>query len=233
MAVLSKRLPVSVTRWLRPRRLAAVTGLGVFGVGVILLGCVLWVRGVSSGYIYDPAEVPARPVALVLGSQVVGDTPSLILAARLETARALYEQGTVRAILVSGDNGEVNYNEVDPMRSWLIDHGVPETKVIGDYAGFDTYNSCVRAVEIFGVTEAVVVTQSYHLPRAIALCRTVGLDAVGARAGNGGVETSLLRQFAWRDELACVKAVGELVARPDPTYLGQHETGVEEALASD
>ncbi|MBN1172148.1 MAG: YdcF family protein [Micromonosporaceae bacterium] len=220
-------------RWLRPRRLLIVLGIAVFGVGVVFSGSLLWVRHASGPYLYWPDEAPARPVAIVFGSQVYSDgTPSPVLRSRLAEAQRLYAQGKIRAILVTGDNGQVQYNEVDPMRTWLIERGVPEVKVVGDYAGFDTYSSCVRAVRIFGVTEAILVTQDYHLSRAVALCRSVGMDAIGVRASSGVLSEETLRRLAWRDRLACVKAVGEIIVKPDPKYLGRHETGIEEALTS-
>jgi vancomycin permeability regulator SanA len=220
-------------RWMRPTRLLLLAGIGLFLVCAVLSGSILWVRGLSHPYLYWPDTVPDRPVAVVFGSQVYSDgTPSLVLAGRLDAARILYQQGKVRAILVTGDNGQVNYNEVDPMRTWLIARGVPDTKVVGDYAGFDTYSSCTRAVRIFGVKSAILVTQSYHLPRAVALCRKVGMDAIGVRATAFDLSPNVARRLALRDKVACVKAAYEMVVKPKPRYLGRHETGIEQALAS-
>lgn len=223
-----------VWRVLRRRRrplLVALLAVAFAGCGVTA-GSALWVSALASGHLFDPEDVPERPVAIVFGSQVNPDgAPSAVLADRLDAARNLYQAGKVRAILVTGDNGQVEYDEVDPMRAWLVERGVPANRVVGDYAGFDTYSSCVRAVKIFGVREAVLVTQAYHLTRAVAVCRRIGMNAVGARAGTAGVSPGTLRQLAIRDKIACVKAVGELVVRPDPKYLGRHETGIEDALA--
>ena len=124
--------------------------------------------------------MPDAPVALVLGTKVDTDgNPSPFLAARLEIARRLFDAGKVRAILVSGDNMNADYNEPAAMLGWLVDRGVPARKVVLDHAGFDTYDSCARAERIFGVRRATVVTQSFHLPRAVALCRGLGIDASG------------------------------------------------------
>ena len=110
------------------------------------------------------------------------------------------------------------YNEPDAMRAYLIQAGVPADRVVADYAGFDTYDSCVRARQIFGVTELVMVTQSYHLPRAVATCLRVGVQTVGV-----GDDTARQHRRAWqrgaiRDQIACVKTVIDLVdePRPDP-----------------
>jgi vancomycin permeability regulator SanA len=123
-----------------------------------------------------------------------------------------------------------DYDEPDAMRSWLIDHGVPDQKIVLDYAGFDTYDSCARAVRIFGVRRAIVVTQTYHLPRAVMLCRRLGLDADGV--GDDSVKRFTIPWLisATREGGACVKAVFDVMSGRDPVHLGRHETGVENAL---
>src|SRR5207302_191038 len=123
---------------------------------------------------------PAAPVALVLGALVSPDgTPSDFLVARLALAQRLYATGKVKVLLVSGDHSRPDYDEPDTMRTWLVSHGVPARKVVVDYAGFDTYDSCARANRIFGVHRAIVVTQTYHLDRSVSLCRALGIDADG------------------------------------------------------
>jgi vancomycin permeability regulator SanA len=108
---------------------------------------------------------------------------------------------------------------------------VPTGKVVLDHAGFDTYDSCVRVNKVFGVRQAIVVTQSYHLPRAVTLCRRVGIDATGV-----GDETMKHSGTPWRisstrEHGACVKAVYDVVSGRDPVWLGRRETGVDEALS--
>ncbi|MGI5238183.1 SanA/YdcF family protein [Dactylosporangium sp. CA-139066] len=228
---------IRAARWFAPRwpglvrRAAMLFCVAVFLVSVGTLGAVEWLRFCARGHVFTEQDVPAAPVALVLGAQVYADaSPSPFLAARLEIARRLYESGKVRAILVSGDNSRHEYDEPSAMRQWLIDHGVPPVKIVRDYAGFDTYDSCARAVRVFGVTRAIVVTQAYHIPRAVALCRRLGLDA-------DGVGDHTMSQFhkPWitgevREFGAADKAAYDVVSGRDPIYLGQHETGVEEAL---
>ena len=195
-------------------------------------GSAAWVRATARGQVFAEADVPPAPVALVLGAQVEPDgTPSPFLAGRLDVARRLYASGRVRAILVSGDNLAVEYNEPKAMRDYLIAAGVPAAKVVADYAGFDTYDSCARAGRIFGVSELVVVSQSYHLPRAVATCRALGLQACGV-----GDETARQYAPAWRrgvirDQVACVKTIIDLLTRRDPV-LGARELGVDRALRS-
>ncbi len=212
------------------RACALVAGLGIAGGGA-LAGSITFVRAKAAGHLYGEADVPASPVALVLGAQVYRDgTPSAFLAGRLDLAKRLYDAGRVRVILVSGDNMAEEYNEPDAMRDYLIRAGVPADRLVADYAGFDTYDSAARARRIFGVTRLTVVTQSYHLPRAVATCRALGLDAVGVGDDRGPVHSPAWRRGAIRDQLACVKTVIDLITRRDPV-LGQRETGVDEALA--
>ena len=218
-----------VRRW--RRRLVRLAVAGVLLVVVTVGASVVWVRSGAAGHIFSEVDVPPAPVALVLGAQVNPDgQASPFLAARLDLARRLFLAGKVRVILVSGDNMRLHYDEPDAMRGWLIAHDVPAAKIVRDYAGFDTYDSCDRAIRIFGVHQAIVVTQSYHVPRAVMLCRRLGLDA-------SGVGDESVKQYRWpwlisstREYGACVKAVFDVVSGRDPVYLGRHETGVEDAL---
>jgi vancomycin permeability regulator SanA len=206
-----------------------LAGIGLAGIAV-LGGSVGFVRLTSAGHLHTPESVPSAPVALVLGARVFpSGTPSPFLAARLDLAHRLYRDGKVRAVLVSGDNLAPEYNEPDAMRAYLINAGMPAEAVVADYAGFDTYDSCVRSRRIFGVDRLVIVTQGYHLPRAVATCRALGLDATGV--GDDSLRhTRAWRRGAIRDQLACVKTVIDLVTGRDPV-LGARETSLDEALA--
>ncbi|MGR6321994.1 ElyC/SanA/YdcF family protein [Micromonospora soli] len=207
---------------------------GLAGVVLLVAGTVAsvaWVRGGADGHLFTEADVPEAPVALVLGTKVDPDgTPSPFLTARLEIARRLLDAGKVRVILVSGDNMNVGYNEPEAMRRWLLDRGVPAGKVVMDYAGFDTYDSCARAKRIFGVDRATVVTQSFHLPRAVALCRRLGIAANGVGDDTARRYTERWRISSAREYGASVKAAVDLLSGRDPVHLGRHETGVEDAL---
>jgi len=197
-------------------------------VGVV--ASVVFVRSTARGHLYAETDVPAAPVALVLGAQVYpSGNPSPFLAGRLDLAKRLYDAGKVRVILVSGDNMAPEYNEPDAMRAYLIRAGVPADRVVADYAGFDTYDSCVRAQRIFGVTDLVMVTQSYHLPRAVATCLRVGVRTVGV-GDDTGLNRRSWQRGAFRDQIACVKTVIDLATGRVPT-LGQRETSVDDALA--
>ncbi|WP_347405080.1 ElyC/SanA/YdcF family protein [Micromonospora sp. WMMD1082] len=157
-------------RWVRRAVLAGVIGAALLVTGA--WASTSWIRSGAEGRTYTAETVPETPVALVLGTRVQPDgTPAPFLTARLEIARELYAAGKVQAILVSGDNMRHEYNEPEAMQRWLVDRGVPADKIVLDYAGFDTYDSCARAKRIFGVERATMVTQQFHLARAVTVCR--------------------------------------------------------------
>lgn len=208
--------------------------LALLAVSLVLLGCVpfLWVLTSTGNQRHSVDSVPERPVAIVLGAGVRPDgLPSYLLAQRLDLAVELYEAGSVQAVLVTGDNGVEHYNETDTMRDHLVAAGVPEDRVVGDHAGFSTWDSCARAREVFGVEEATVVTQEFHLPRAVRLCRAAGIDTVGV-GGASMDQRAVATVYGWAREVpAAVAALGTVVLRPDPRFLGDYETGVDDALA--
>ena len=147
-----------------------------FLVGVLRLTMLSTTKDVT----YTLDTVPAKAVVLVPGAGLnrLGG-PSAPLKDRLDAAIELYNQGKVQKLLLSGDNTEVTYNEPGAMQAYALDQGIPEEDLVLDYAGRRTYDSCYRAHHIFGLDEIIVVTQSYHLPRALFLCENSELNAVG------------------------------------------------------
>lgn len=169
------RSPV-VSRWrARARIFAALVGLSA----VVAVACnVVVLHGGAVRGTSDRVEA-----ILVLGAGVTEDgRPSDVLGDRLETARALYAQGRAPRILVSGDRSGPGYDEPGVMRAWLIEAGVPEGAIETDPGGFDTYRSIVRAREIHGLSRVLVVTQRFHLSRALYVARKSGLEADGVAA---------------------------------------------------
>jgi SanA protein len=171
--------------------------LVLLGVGVVVVFAPLalrqWAAGRYAGRIYrQVAEVPASPVAIVFGA---GYWPSgrlsNALADRMKTAIALYEMGTVNKLLLTGDNRVDDYNEPEAMAEYALARGVPRDDLVLDYAGRRTYDSCYRAGAIFGVERAILVTQAFHLPRAIYTCEQLGLAAVGVAADQRGYRRAL------------------------------------------
>ncbi|WP_433077477.1 SanA/YdcF family protein [Dactylosporangium sp. CA-052675] len=215
-------------------RLHRAVRLGVAAAivgGLITAESSMWLRLQAQGHVFDVASVPPAPVVMVLGAQVYDDgSPSPFLQARLELARQLYAAGKVQAILVSGDHMDWGYDEPGSMWLWLNARGVPAGRIIEDHAGFDTYDSCTRARRVFGVDKMIIVTQAFHLERAIALCRHVGVDA-------SGVGDTTMRRFRlpWaqasvREYGAADKAAWDVLSGRDPVFLGRRETSVQDAL---
>ncbi len=164
------------------------------------------------------AEVPFRFTAIVLGCRVNGDDPSACLEERLSKALELYQSGRVQRLLLSGDHGTAGYDEVNAMRAWLLARGVRNEHIFLDHAGFDTWDSMVRARAVFQVEGTVIVTQGFHLPRAVYLARAAGLDAVGVAADPPA--GSRCGGSAVREPFACAKAVMNAAFKASPRFLG-------------
>ncbi|MEV8224846.1 ElyC/SanA/YdcF family protein [Streptomyces sp. NPDC079167] len=203
----------------------------VMFVCAVALAPAAWLHTAADARVRTAADAPAQEVAVVFGAGLREGRPSPYLAHRLDTAAELYRTGKVRALLVTGDNSRVEYDEPDAMRTYLTERGVPDGRIVSDYAGFDTWDSCVRAKKIFGVDRAVLVSQGFHIRRAITLCRSAGVDAYGVGADD-------VHDVTWyyggaREVFAAGKALLDVVFEPDPHFLGPPEPGVAEALAGD
>src|SRR5512134_1261559 len=132
---------------------------------------------------YSISESPSMPVAIVFGAGLWRDgSPTPVLRDRVAEAADLYFAGKVQKILMSGDNTTPSYNEPAAMHDYAVQLGVPEEDIVMDYAGRRTYDTCYRAKAIFGVDQAILVTQSFHLPRALYTCEALGLEAAGVAA---------------------------------------------------
>lgn len=217
----------NIRRWLR----WALWGGGL-GVGGLLLA-QFWVVWATRPYIAPPLpeEAPARPVALVLGAGLWRDgSPTPVLRDRVAAAVDLYLAGKVRKLLLSGDNRFVYYNEPEAMRQVALDLGVPDEDLVLDYAGRRTYDSCYRARAIFGVSQVVVVTQQFHLARAVYTCRALGLDAVGYPADRRVYPRLLYLYWNGREVLATVRALLDLYVWHPLPVLGPPEPIFPEAM---
>ncbi|MGW3118462.1 SanA/YdcF family protein [Streptomyces sp. NPDC001107] len=204
-------------------------------VQAVMAGCVLallpvtWLYVTMGDRLRTPADAPRTEVAVVFGAGLWNGEPSPYLANRLKAAAELYREGRVEVVLVTGDNSRKDYDEPDAMRTYLKKHGVPEGRIVSDYAGFDTWDSCVRAKKIFGVDRAVLISQGFHIRRAVALCEAAGVDSYGI-----GVDAK--HDVTWyyggtREIFAAGKAALDAVFHPDPRFLGPKEEGVAKALA--
>ncbi|WP_181798832.1 vancomycin high temperature exclusion protein, partial [Streptomyces sp. WELS2] len=193
-------------------------------------GCVLallpatWLRLSTADRLRTTADVPRTGVAVVFGAGLWHGKPSPYLAHRLDAAVTLYRAGRIEAVLVTGDNSREDYDEPDAMRAYLRRHGVPDRRIVADYAGFDTWDSCVRARRIFGVDRAVLISQDFHIRRAVALCEAAGVDAYGV--GVAAEHDATWYYGGTRELFAAGKAALDAVFRPDPRFLGPREPGV-------
>jgi len=171
--------------------------------------------------VFSVADVPQKRVAVVFGAGITRDgRPTLDLAYRVTTAAELYFTGKVDKLLMSGDNRFVNYDEPTAMRRYAMTLGVPGEAIVLDYAGRRTYDTCYRARDIFQVQDVILVTQGYHLPRALYTCNALGVKAIGVAAGQGG-HSHLFDNV--RECLATALAFGDVhVSRPVPV-LGEPE----------
>ncbi|MCX4582282.1 vancomycin high temperature exclusion protein [Streptomyces sp. NBC_01481] len=205
-------------------------------VQTVMVACVFalapatWMHAVADSRVRTVAEVPAQDVAVVFGAGLWKGRPTPYLAHRLDAAAELYRAGKVKVVLVTGDNSRVEYDEPDAMRAYLTARGVPDKRIVSDYAGFDTWDSCVRAKKIFGVDRAVLVTQGFHIRRAVALCRAAGVESYGVGVAEPHDATWLYG--GTREMFAAGKAALDATFTPDPRFLGAQEPGVKEALAA-
>lgn len=166
-----------------------------------------------------PQQSPNSKVAIVLGASVKSDgTLSGVLRDRADTAFELYQSGKVERILISGDNRSHDYNEVVPVKQYLIGRGIPSQYIYLDYAGFDTYSSMYRARDVFLVTDALIVTQKFHLPRALFLANSLKIRASGVVADRNHYPR--LWYFYLREIPALIKAIYEVVTGAKPRHLG-------------
>ncbi|MBK5246490.1 MAG: YdcF family protein [Peptostreptococcaceae bacterium] len=157
---------------------------------------------------------------LVLGAGLKADgTPNNMLQERLDKGIELYKRGIAEKLLLSGDNGQVAYDEVNAMKTYVIDEGVPPEDIFLDHAGFSTYESVYRARDIFRVKKVIIVTQKYHLPRALYIAEGLGLDAYGVIPDSRVYSGQNYREI--REILARNKDFFTTLMKPEPTYLGE------------
>jgi vancomycin permeability regulator SanA len=198
---------------IRSRRPAYVCG----ALAALVLACNAAV--IAGGTPFDASAAETADCALVLGARVYenGDV-SQVLEDRLQTALDLYRAGKVSRILVSGDHHKDGYDEVNAMRRWLEARGVPPGDVFLDHAGLDTYSSMARAREVFRARRVIVVTQRFHLPRALYIARALGLEADGAPADRRVYRGAIW--FELREIASRTRAVVDVTTHRTPRHLG-------------
>jgi vancomycin permeability regulator SanA len=180
--------------------------------------------------IVTEGETDSKPAAVVFGAGLRRDgSPTAILRDRVETAVRLYKDGKVQKILMSGDNRFLEYNEPGSMKEYAISLGVPEQDIVLDYAGRRTYDSCYRAKAIFGLESALLVTQEFHLPRAIYTCTNLGMDVNGIPATGRSYRQSSILFWNLREVPATIVSLWEnhishpipVLGDPEPIFPNQ------------
>ena len=208
--------------------LAILAGLAAVGVS---MGIAFTERGKIAGSLSSRSDAFTKQeleefrglgadCIMVLGAAVKSDgTPTAMLQDRLDTGIALYKGNAAPKLILTGDNGREEYNEVEAMRRYAVDAGVPEEDIFLDHAGFSTYDSVYRAGYIFEVKRAIVVTQTYHLFRALYGCGRMGIRALGAGADQEAYRGRQLREL--REVLARDKDLVKWAVKPEPAVLGE------------
>lgn len=198
--------------------------LMILGIAAVCaaLGISEYVKRSVSDRMLTPEEA-ANPgnidCIIVLGCRVNGETPSPMLSDRLLRGIELYDMGAAPKLLMSGDHGRTNYDEVNAMKQFAIDRGVPSEDVFMDHAGFSTYETMYRAKEVFAAKRVLIVTQSYHLYRAVYIAEKLGLEAYGV---SSDLQTYVRQDYYdMREILARDKDFVKTIFKPEPTYLGE------------
>ena len=188
---------------------------------VAILGINLYVQVSTKDKIIrdnEYSKIKEVDCIVVLGASVWGDRPSPMLEDRLKQAIELYKNNIGPKIIVSGDHGTEYYDEVNTMKNYLLENGIPAEDIFMDHAGFSTYDSIYRAQAIFGAKKIVVVTQEYHLYRALYIAKRLGIEAYGVRANPRQYAGAVYREV--REILARNKDFVKCILKPEPTYLG-------------
>ncbi|NHZ72528.1 MAG: hypothetical protein GWP17_05540 [Aquificales bacterium] len=199
-------------------------GWAVFLMLLLVLASLPWlwrtaVKLVYSRQIYTVETAPPKRVAVVFGAAVYGDRLSAVLRDRVETAVALYEAGLVDKIIMSGDNQTQEYDEPSAMVAYAVERGVPEEDIQPDYGGRRTYDTCYRAQHIFEADRVILVTQEFHLPRALFTCQMLGLDSVGVMADLRPYRGA--RWFEFRETGATLVALRDVIQQAPSPVLGE------------
>lgn len=193
----------------------------IAAIAVIVLGINLYVRLSTKNQIIKENEhsnLSDVDCIIILGAGIWGDKPSPMLEDRLQEGINLYQNGVSDKIIMSGDHGRKEYDEVNIMKNYAIEKGIPSENIFMDHAGFSTYESIYRAKDIFEAKKVVIVTQKYHLYRALYIANRLGLEAYGVGADPRQYVGATYREI--REILARDKDFIKCIFKPEPTYLG-------------
>ena len=215
----------AVFGYMKSRKKRKLKRKWIFWLGLVLLGFILYsnirIDRYAKGRLYDTVSaVPHYHTALVLGTSPIGRNggPNLYFLSRIDATAKLYEAGKIDRILVSGDNRKVEYNEPEEMKKALVDKGIPEEVIFPDYAGFRTFDSVVRAKEVFGQSEFIVVSQRFHNERAVFIAGKKGIKAAGFNAADVRASYGFITHV--REWGARCKVFIDLIIGKKPHFLG-------------
>ena len=223
IAALKSKIRASYKKWFK---VCVTVLIIILAAAAVLLGIPrLFTQLYAQSRIYSVEDAPSDyAVAIVFGAGLTrSGEPTAILQDRVAAAADLYFAGKVKKLLMSGDNRFVYYNEPGAMRDYALKLGVPEDAIVLDYAGRRTYDTCYRAKAIFGVTQAILVTQAFHMPRALYLCNRLGVDSIGVESDLRVYRKASLAYWNARELLATTSALWDVnIAHPLPV-LGKYE----------
>jgi len=197
------------------RKIAFLTIIGI----IVITAVNYYVKSKTNPLIYHSVnEVPGEKIGIVFGAGIRGNNPSKYLKDRLDAGIDLYRQHKIKIILLSGDNGSDEHDELTVMKRYCYNHGVDTTKIFLDYAGFDTYSTMYRAKHIFNIDKAILVSQAYHLNRAVYIGNSLGIESVGFAADVGTYHNYNYVKF--RECFTICKSVIDVARGREPHFLG-------------
>ena len=204
------------------KKVIIIVAIIIAVIGLMVLGINFYVKASTKNQIIengDYSNLKDIDCIIILGAGIWGDSPSPMLQDRLLQGIDLYKSNVSSKIIMSGDHGREEYDEVNVMKKYAIDNGVPSEDIFMDHAGFSSYESIYRAKEIFGAKRIVIVTQKYHLYRALHIANSLGLEAYGVGADPRQYVGAMYREI--REILARNKDFVKCLFKPEPTYLGE------------
>lgn len=203
------------------KRLVLILGFLMIAGCLLAIGLNIWVTQTASDSILENTLEPEKnsDCIIILGAGLYGDKPSPMLEDRLKKGIELYKNHAAPKILMSGDHGRTGYNEVQVMKQYAIDAGVPSSDIFMDHAGFSTYESMIRARDIFEIHSPIVVTQKYHIYRAVFIGKQLGIDCIGIPTDAFPYGGQFYRNV--REYIARCKDVATILIKPSPTYGGE------------
>ena len=193
-------------------------------VGIVIFSINFYIVKSTEDYVFtDINKLPKVDAIIVLGAKVNNETLSYVLEDRLVAGVNIIYANKAEAILLSGDHGQKEYDEVNSMRKYILrrNFNIQKEQIFMDHAGFDTYDSMFRAKKIFGIKSAIIVTQDFHINRSVYIARNLGIEAYGFAVDESKYVESIRLNWRIRELLTRIKAFKDVLINSNPTYLGE------------